>query len=57
MDKVPRIPHLDTDESIERSLRESGVKEQLDRAIKELKAKRRAMGLTVDGYNRGTQSK
>jgi len=48
MDRVPRIPHLDTREAIEKSLKEAGVWDKLHQAIDNLIAKRKAMGLPVN---------
>jgi len=49
MEEVARITHADTRKAVETSLRDAGVWEKLERAIEDLKARRRALGLPADG--------
>jgi len=49
MNKDRRIIHVDTRESIERSLKQAGVWGKLHRAIEDLKSLRRVVGLPSSG--------
>jgi len=52
MRKRTGITHIDTDESIRKSMEETGVGEKLRRLIENLKARRRAMGLPADANDK-----